>query len=99
MHFIFLFLDDFYVDIRGIRVYLCIIYVRIIYVCTISGHRMFDIIFFKLIGISFSLIHFLIINEIQVMRSFVENNNTRIFPLGKGTDRGKDIRKKNNYFR
>ena len=33
------------------------------------------------------------------MRPFVENNNSISFPLGKGTDRGKDIGKKNNYFR
>jgi hypothetical protein len=33
------------------------------------------------------------------MCPFVENNNAMSFPLGKGTDRGKDIGKKNNYFR
>ena len=33
------------------------------------------------------------------MCPFVENNNTIGSPLGKGADRGKDIGKKNNYFR
>ena len=33
------------------------------------------------------------------MRPFVENNNIIRFPLGKETGRGKDIGKKNNYFR
>jgi len=33
------------------------------------------------------------------MRPFVENNNTISFPSGKGTDRGKDVRKKIYFFR